>query len=130
MHGRVDAARSKVKGVFLAGTCQSPMDIQKTMNHGQAAAGHILSGLVAGKKLEISPIHAVIDEERCSGCRVCMQVCPYKAISFDPEKEVSAVSDVLCQACGTCVAACPSGAITGIHFTNEQLLAEIEGVLS
>jgi len=130
MHGRVDSASSKVKGVFLAGTCQSPMDIQKAMNQGEAASGHILSGLTPGKKLEINAIHAVVNEERCSGCRVCVPVCPYKAISFDANKEVAVISDVLCQACGTCVAGCPAGAIKGKHFTAEQILAEIEGVLS
>ncbi len=129
LHGRLDSAQSKIKGVYLAGTCQSPMDIQKAMNQGMAAAGYILSGLVTGKKLEISPVTAVIDETRCSGCRVCVLICPYKAISFDTEKGASAVNDILCQGCGTCVAACPSGAVKGNHFTNEEIIMEIEGVL-
>jgi len=129
LHGRLDSAQSKIKGIFLAGTCQSPMDIQKAMNQGMAAAGYILSGLVVGRKLEIQPIIAVVDSERCSGCRVCVSVCPYTAISFDTEKEVSQINDLLCQGCGTCVAACPSAAIRGNHFTNEEILAEIAEVL-
>ena len=129
LHGRMDSSQSKIKGVYLAGTCQSPMDIQKTMNMAMAASGYVLSGLVAGRKLEINPITAVIDSDRCSGCRICVLVCPYKAISFDNEKEVSVVNDVLCQGCGTCVAACPSGAIKGNHFTNEEIFAEIEEAL-
>ncbi len=129
LHGRLDSAQSKIKGVFLAGTCQSPMDIQKAMNQGMAAAGYILSGLVAGRKLELQPIIAVVDDDRCSGCRVCVSVCPYKAISFDTEKNAAVVSDVLCQGCGTCVAACPSASIRGNHFTNEEILAEITEVL-
>ncbi len=129
LHGRMDSAQSKIKGIFLAGTCQSPMDIQKTMNQGMAAAGYILSGLVVGRKLEIQPVNAKIDSERCSGCRVCVSVCPYKAISFDAEKEKAIVNDVLCQGCGTCVAACPPAAIKGNHFTNEEILAEIAEVL-
>jgi heterodisulfide reductase subunit A len=129
LHGRLDSAQSKIKGIFLAGTCQSPMDIQKTMNQGMAAAGYILSGLVVGRKLEIQPINAEVDSKRCSGCRVCVTVCPYKAISFDAGTEVAVVNDVLCQGCGTCVAACPSAAIKGNHFTNEEILAEIAEVL-
>ncbi len=130
LHGRLDSSQSKIKGVYLAGTCQSPMDIQKTMSQGLAVAGHILSGLVAGRKLEINPITAVIDAERCSGCRLCISVCPYKAIAFDADKEVSAVTEVLCQGCGACVAACPCSAIKSNHFTNEEIIAEIEGVLA
>ncbi len=130
LHGRMDSSRSKIKGIFLAGTCQSPMDIQKAMSQGMAVAGYILSGLVEGRKLEIKPITATVDADRCSGCRVCIRVCPYKAVSFDAEKEVSSVNEALCQGCGTCVAACPAGAMNGNHFTAGEILAEIEGVLS
>ena len=56
-------------------------------------------------------------------------MCPYNAIEFDEEKEVSRVITALCKGCGTCVAACPAGAITGAHFNNEQIFAEIEGIL-
>jgi heterodisulfide reductase subunit A len=129
LHGRLDSAQSKIRGIFLAGTCQSPMDIQKAMNQGMAAAGYILSGLVVGRKLEIQPVNAEVDCERCSGCRVCISICPYRAISFDAEKEVAQVNDLLCQGCGTCVAACPSAAIKGNHFTNEEILVEIAEVL-
>jgi heterodisulfide reductase subunit A len=129
LHGRMNSSQSKIKGVYLAGTCQAPGDIQKAMNQAVASAGYVLSGLVQGRKLEISPVRAVIDEERCSGCRVCNDVCPYKAISFDGDKKVSAVNEILCQGCGTCVSACPAGVIQGNHFTNDEIFAEIEGML-
>ena len=129
LHDRMDSSQSRVKGIYFAGSCQSPMDIQKATNQGMAAAGYILSGLVAGRKLEINAITAVIDPDRCSGCKVCISVCPYKAISYDDQKETAMISDVLCQGCGTCVAACPSGCIEGNHFTNAEIFAEIEGLL-
>jgi heterodisulfide reductase subunit A len=71
----------------------------------------------------------VVDEEHCAGCKICIDLCPYKAISFITDKEVSRINEVLCKGCGVCVATCPSGAITGKHFTTEQIMAEIEGVL-
>lgn len=129
LNGRLHAAQSKVKGIYLAGTCQAPMDIRETSSQAMAAAGYVLSGLVVGKKLVVEPITASIDEERCSGCRICGGVCPYKAISFLPESETSRVNALLCQGCGTCVAACPAGAIQGNHFTNDQIFAEIEAIL-
>ncbi len=85
--------------------------------------------MISQGKVEIEAATAVIDEELCSGCKICNLLCPYSAISFDEEKEVSTVNEALCKACGVCVAACPSGAITGKHFTTEQIMAEIEGVL-
>ena len=125
LHGRTDAGRSKIKGVYLAGSCHSPMDIKEAMSEGMAAAGYVLSGLVAGKKLSIDPISAAVAQERCSGCKVCIGVCPYKAISFDEEKEASFVNELLCQGCGTCAAACPSSTIKASGFTNEEIFAEI-----
>jgi heterodisulfide reductase subunit A len=129
LHTRLDSAQSRVRGYFIAGACQAPMDIQKSMSQGTAAAGYILSGLADGKKLDIEPITASVDEERCSGCRTCRSVCPYKAISYPAETERARVNALLCQGCGTCVAACPAGAIRGNHFTNEQILAELRAIL-
>jgi heterodisulfide reductase subunit A len=129
LHGRADSAQSKIKGVYLAGACQAPMDIQHAMNQGMACAGYILSGLADGRKLEVEPITASVDEARCAACRICGSVCPYKAITYPPDRHGASVNALLCHGCGTCVAACPAGAIRGNHFTNEQVLAEVEALL-
>ncbi|MEO5333459.1 MAG: 4Fe-4S dicluster domain-containing protein [Magnetococcus sp. YQC-5] len=100
------------------------------MSQGVAVAGYILSELVAGKQIDIEPVTALVDEERCSGCRVCLLVCPYKAIHLDEAGKKSRVNAVLCAGCGTCVASCPAGVIKGNHFTNEAIFAEIAGVLA
>ena len=129
LHGRMDAARSKVRGVYLAGACQGPADIQRATNQGMAASGCILSELVEGRKLRLDPLFATVDPEKCSGCKVCTKVCPYRAVGFDSANGVACVNAVLCHGCGTCVAACPAGAVKGNHFTCEMILAEIEGAL-
>jgi len=79
--------------------------------------------------MQVEPITASIDDQRCSGCKICGGVCPYKAISFFPDRRPASLNALLCHGCGTCVAACPAGAIQGNHFTNAQIFAEIEAVL-
>jgi heterodisulfide reductase subunit A len=85
--------------------------------------------LITRGEVEIEPVLANIDEARCSGCRICNNLCPYNAIDYLAEEEVSRVNPALCKGCGTCVAACPSQIIAGQHFSYEQIMAEIEGVL-
>ncbi|MBZ5723951.1 MAG: CoB--CoM heterodisulfide reductase iron-sulfur subunit A family protein [Acidobacteriia bacterium] len=129
LHGKLDAAQSKVRGIYLAGACQSPMDIRGAIGQGIAAAGYVLSGLAEGRKLTIDPITAAVNELACSGCRVCGSVCPYKAISFPPDKQVASVNALLCHGCGTCGAACPAAAIQAHHFASPQIFAEMEAIL-
>jgi len=127
-HPKLDPVATMNEGIFVVGCCQGPKDIPDTVAQASAAAARALAMISQGK-VEIEAATAVIDEELCSGCRVCNLLCPYSAISYDEEKKVSRVNEALCKGCGVCVAACPSSAITGKHFTSEQIMAEIEGVL-
>ncbi len=115
-------------GIFLAGTCQGPKDIPDTVAQAGAAAAEALA-LADFGRVELEPITAVIDDTLCSGCRICIGLCPFTAIALDKEKGISVVNDALCKGCGTCVAACPSGASYQKHFRDEQIFAEIEGLL-
>ena len=127
-HPKLDPVATMTDGVFVVGCCQSPKDIPDTVAQASAAASRALAMISKGK-VEIEATTAVVDEELCAGCKICVDLCPYTAISFDEEKKVSRINEAVCKGCGVCVAACPSGAITGRHFTSEQIMAEIEGVL-
>ena len=66
----------------------------------------------------------------CSGCKTCIPLCPYLAISRDEERNIAVIDPALCKGCGTCVAACPSGAAMQHLFSDEQVNAELEGLMS
>jgi heterodisulfide reductase subunit A len=127
-HPKLDPVATRTDGIYVVGCCQGPKDIPDTVSQASAAAAKVLALITKGK-VELEASTAVIDEDLCSGCRICNLLCPYSAISFDDEKKVSNINEALCKGCGTCVAACPSGAITHRHFTTEEVMAEIEGVL-
>ncbi|MBN1311767.1 MAG: CoB--CoM heterodisulfide reductase iron-sulfur subunit A family protein [Anaerolineae bacterium] len=127
-HPKLDPVATMTDGVFIAGACQGPKDIPASVAQGAAAAARVLN-LIGRGEVEIEPIRASIDEERCSGCRICNNMCPYNAIDYIEDLGVSRVNPALCKGCGTCVAACPSQVISGQHYTFDQLMSQIEGIL-
>lgn len=128
-HPKLGPVSTTTDGIFLAGVCQSPKDIPDTVAQAGAAAAHAMKLMNQGE-VQMDGAYAEIHEEFCSGCKICNGLCPYNAITFEEEKKVSYINPALCKACGTCVAACPSGAIEARHFTDDQIYAQIEGILS
>ncbi len=129
-HPKLAPIETASDGIFIAGTCQGPKDIPDSVAQGGAAAAAALDMIDLGK-VELEPITSFIDEDVCSGCRLCIGLCPYSAIEFVGEdgKGVSRVNEALCKGCGTCVSACPSGAATQRGFVDRQIYAEIAGAL-
>jgi heterodisulfide reductase subunit A len=127
-HPKLDPVATMTEGIFIAGTCQGPKDIPASISQGAAASARVQGMITIGSVL-IEPIVATIIEERCSGCRICNNLCPFNAIEYLEDKKVSFINSALCKGCGTCVAACPAQAIQGAHFSNEQIFSELEGLL-
>jgi heterodisulfide reductase subunit A len=127
-HPKLDPVATMTEGIFIAGCVQGPKDIPASVAQGAAAAARVL-GKIQQKEIALEPVRATVDQDKCSGCRICNNLCPFNAIFFLPDKMVSEINPALCQGCGTCVAACPAGAISGTGFSNEQILAQLDGLL-
>ena len=128
-HPKLEPVATTTDGIFIAGTCVAPKDIPDTVAQARAAAARILARIAKGK-IEVDAIYSEVNEDQCSGCRFCNDLCPFNAIEYVEEGKHSNVISALCKACGVCVAACPSSAIKGRHFTDDQVLAQIDGIFN
>lgn len=127
-HTKLDPILTMSEGIYIAGACQGPMAIPESVAQGASAAARVIS-LISQGTVMMEPVRANINSSKCSGCRICNNLCPYNAIVFHDDTSVSEVITALCQGCGACVSACPSVAISGAHFTMEQVMSQIEGIL-
>ncbi|MDD5308069.1 MAG: CoB--CoM heterodisulfide reductase iron-sulfur subunit A family protein [Deltaproteobacteria bacterium] len=128
-HPKLAPVQTSIDGVYIAGACQAPKDIPDTVAQGSAAASQAI-GLLARGKVEVEAAIADQDNALCSGCGLCVEVCPFGAITYDDEKRKAVFNSALCKGCGTCTQVCTAGCITARHFTVEQVLAQITGALS
>jgi len=116
-------------GIFVCGLAHAPKSLDESITQAQAAAARAVT-VLSMENIKMGGIVSHIIPERCSGCMGCINVCPFGAITFDPEKFVAKVNPALCKGCGACSAACPSEAPALMGFDNNQLYAQIKGALS
>lgn len=115
-------------GMFMAGICHYPKPMDEVVAQAQAAAARALTVLTQ-PKMTVDGIVAEINQAKCSGCGVCVAICPYSAISMDEEKGKAVVNEAMCKGCGTCAASCRSDAPILRGFTNDGLFAQIAAAL-
>lgn len=116
-----------VDGVFLCGGARSPKNVKDTCEEAIGAAMRASIPMKRGY-IEAEGIVADINLNECNGCGICVDNCPYSAIKWAAEKQ-PAVIKALCKGCGLCAADCPKNAITVVHFSDEQILAQVEAAL-
>lgn len=116
------------EGVFLCGMAHSPKLITECIAQAEAAAARACT-ILAKDYILAEGATASIDEKKCSVCGVCVEVCPYKAISIRADGLCAEVNEALCKGCGTCASSCRCGAIDLKGFTNGQISEMIEAAL-
>ncbi len=117
-------------GIFLCGLAHSPKSVEESISQACAAAARAIT-ILSKKALEVEGAIANVNEDLCGGCRICEAVCEYGAIEMKEKdgKLTSHVLEALCKGCGTCGSSCPTGAITMLHFSDDQILAQVRATL-
>ncbi len=130
-HPKLKPIDAPTDGIFLAGACQGLKDIPYSVSQGSGAASKAAT-VISKPKWKIEPIVSVVDPSRCRNvnakCGICAERCPYGSIKVE-EKKPAEVITAMCHGCGTCVAECPADAITQMHFTDAQILAQVRAAL-
>ncbi len=126
-HPKLKPVEALSKGIYFAGCAQFPKDIPAAVAQASGAAAKVLT-IFSRDELLKDPLIAVADEEHCSGCGVCIGVCPYGAIT-KTEKGKARCLEALCEGCGTCAAACPSKNIEMRNYRDRQIMKMVEVAL-
>jgi heterodisulfide reductase subunit A len=128
-HPKLQPVDAATRGVFYAGCAEGPKDIKESVTQASAAAARAIRLMHRGEILT-EPITSEVITEHCKACGKCAEVCPYNAITVDPKrKKPATVNTAACAGCGTCAAECAFGAITMNHFTDVQILDQIDALL-
>lgn len=129
-HPKLNPCGTTTAGVFLAGVCQGPKDIPDTVAQAEGAAAAASIPIHVGE-VELEPYFAMCIEEKCAGCGMCVNLCPYSALALVEKngRTVMEVTEAKCKGCGTCGGFCPGGAIWMQHFSTPQIVAQIDAFL-
>jgi heterodisulfide reductase subunit A len=115
-------------GIFLCGLAHSPRFIEESILQAKATGARAAT-ILSKEYLETKGNIARVISSKCAGCKLCIEICPYDAITFDEEKKIVVVNEILCQGCGACSALCPSGVSQQNTFTKRQILSMVDACL-
>jgi heterodisulfide reductase subunit A len=129
-HVKLRPVEFATDGVFLCGMAHYPKHIPEAVNQAYGAAGRVLT-LLANDVVTVSGAVCEVNEKACMGCGACLEVCTYGAIEMRKGKlgQKAVVNPVICKGDGLCNAVCPTGAIVLKHFTDHEILCQIDALV-
>jgi len=126
LHPKIEPVDTVQEGIYIAGTCSGPKPIQESIAEANAAAGRA-STFLKDDEMTVALTTGFIDTSVCILCKTCMERCTFDAVRQDDGK--LKVEEVSCQSCGKCAVYCPSNAMSLRGLTDEQIEAQIRGIL-
>ncbi|MCK9363420.1 MAG: FAD-dependent oxidoreductase [Syntrophales bacterium] len=125
-HVKLRPVDFSTSGVFLCGMAHYPKHISETISQAYGAASRAVT-ILARDTLIASGAVCEVNENECIACGACLSACTDGAIEFHetPQGSRVRVNSILCKGCGLCNSKCPVGAISLKHYTNKEILSQI-----
>ncbi|RLC00881.1 MAG: CoB--CoM heterodisulfide reductase iron-sulfur subunit A family protein [Deltaproteobacteria bacterium] len=136
VHPKLRPVEFPLTGIFLAGTCQAPMDVGEVSNAAGAAAVKA-SALLRKGYIELDPFVAEVNIDKCQGHGACVEACIKEGalslvdVDIDGKTVKKAqVIPAMCLGCGACAAVCPEKAIDINGWALKQYEDMVDAIVS
>ncbi|MBN1950004.1 MAG: CoB--CoM heterodisulfide reductase iron-sulfur subunit A family protein [Bacteroidales bacterium] len=130
IHPKLKPVETVIKGVFIGGSCQGPKNITESVQSSLAATAKI-NALLGSGKIQLAPIIARVNQDACTWCGKCAEVCDYDSLvkTTAANREVALVNRATCAGCGICAPVCPENAIDLAQYTDSEIESMIDGFM-
>ncbi len=135
-HAKLRPVDFATDGLFVAGMAHYPKPVEESIAQALAASSRAAT-LLSKDGITLDGIKAEVDEENCDGCALCIDACPYHAITLVEKtgddgqpRKVVVVNKAHCKGCGVCQGTCPKRGIAVAGFTFKQLESQLEAALA
>jgi heterodisulfide reductase subunit A len=126
VHPKLRPVEVFTAGIYLAGSCQAPMDVTEAAAAASAAASK--ASILLGKgEVSLEPFVSTVNKEECAKCLTCVRACPFDVPII--EEDGAYINPAACYGCGACVSACPGGAISLAQYDNREVGAQVKGAI-
>ncbi len=135
-HAKLRPVDFSTDGMFVAGLAHYPKPIEESVSQALAASARAAT-LLSKTSMSLDAVKAAVDEDMCDGCALCVDVCPYSAITLTDkaaekdgvDEKVIKVNKAQCKGCGLCQGTCPKRGVYVSGFTMKQISAQIQAAL-
>jgi heterodisulfide reductase subunit A-like polyferredoxin len=126
-HVKLRPVEMASEGIFVCGTAHGPKLISESLSQAMAAASRAATFL-SQAEITLPVVTAMVDQEKCASCLVCVRSCPYDVPRIN-EEGVSQIDEALCHGCGICASECPAKVIELNLYEDDQILSKVEALL-
>jgi heterodisulfide reductase subunit A-like polyferredoxin len=114
------------EGMYLCGLAHSPKNMAETIIQATGAVSRALT-VLSQPYLMVGGVVSVVDKDRCCACLTCVRSCPYDVPRINADG-VAEIEPAGCQGCGICASVCPRKAITLQNYSDNQIMAKLDGL--